>query len=169
MSRDQYLYHYTRPEGLKGIVERKTLWATDIRYLNDTQELIEGFELAKEHLRQKKERATRKNQKSRLEWLSAQLELIKPSTFVSSFSTQDDQLSQWRAYCPTGGFAVGFRKDLLKQKAKSQGFELKQCIYDKEKQSKLVGRAIDSKVDSWVRSPGCTGYFGLIGADIYIV
>ena len=33
------LYHYTSLEGLRGIVDSRTLWATDIRYLNDAQEL----------------------------------------------------------------------------------------------------------------------------------
>ena len=33
------LYHYTSPSGLAGIVERTQLWATDVRFLNDSQEL----------------------------------------------------------------------------------------------------------------------------------
>lgn len=32
------LWHYTNEEGLKGILENKTLWATDYRYLNDSLE-----------------------------------------------------------------------------------------------------------------------------------
>lgn len=33
------IYHYTTLEGLKGIVESETLWATAVRYLNDVSEM----------------------------------------------------------------------------------------------------------------------------------
>ena len=35
--------------------------------------------------------------------------------FICSFSRNDDQLSQWRGYCPDGnGFCIGFNtKDLI--------------------------------------------------------
>jgi len=33
------LYHYTGPNGLKGIVESQTLWATHYKYLNDDEEI----------------------------------------------------------------------------------------------------------------------------------
>lgn len=34
-----YLYHYTTLEGLKGILETQTLWATHFEFLNDSSEL----------------------------------------------------------------------------------------------------------------------------------
>jgi len=34
------IYHYTSPEALTGIVRDKQLWATNIRYLNDSQEFV---------------------------------------------------------------------------------------------------------------------------------
>src|SRR5215472_6382632 len=33
------LYHYTSLTGLKGIVEQRNFWVSDIRYLNDSEEL----------------------------------------------------------------------------------------------------------------------------------
>ena len=38
----QTIYHYTGLKGLMGIVEHKRLWATDVRYLNDTSESTYG-------------------------------------------------------------------------------------------------------------------------------
>jgi hypothetical protein len=38
------LYHYTDARGLIGIVESRTLWATDFRYLNDGKELLYPYE-----------------------------------------------------------------------------------------------------------------------------
>jgi hypothetical protein len=34
-----HLYHYTSIEGLMGILTNRSLWATEIYFLNDTQEL----------------------------------------------------------------------------------------------------------------------------------
>ncbi|WP_328811782.1 DUF2971 domain-containing protein [Rhodococcus sp. NBC_00294] len=36
------LYHYTNFRGLEGILRTRSLWATDIRYLNDANELVYG-------------------------------------------------------------------------------------------------------------------------------
>ena len=33
------LYHYTGWEGLEGILRERMIWATDVRYLNDTSEV----------------------------------------------------------------------------------------------------------------------------------
>jgi hypothetical protein len=34
------LFHYTTAAGLLGILNSSTLWATDLRFLNDAQEAI---------------------------------------------------------------------------------------------------------------------------------
>ena len=34
------LHHYTTAEGLRGILKSKSLWASDLRFLNDRSELI---------------------------------------------------------------------------------------------------------------------------------
>src|SRR5208283_3832785 len=44
------LYHYTRVEGLKGIVETNELWATSAHFLNDSAEVTYGYEVLKEAL-----------------------------------------------------------------------------------------------------------------------
>src|SRR5437868_11310878 len=46
--RDDVLWHYTSPNGMLGIIASKSLWATNILYLNDVEEfyhvadLVEG-------------------------------------------------------------------------------------------------------------------------------
>jgi hypothetical protein len=50
--------------------------------------------------------------------------------FVVSFSTKPDLLSQWRAYCPQGGYNFGFIKDNLKEIASNQDFELVKLTYN---------------------------------------
>jgi len=39
------LYHYTGIQGLKGIIESRTLWATHYKYLNDGEEIVHFREL----------------------------------------------------------------------------------------------------------------------------
>ena len=36
---EKILYHYTSLEGLLGIIESKSIWATNVLYLNDASEL----------------------------------------------------------------------------------------------------------------------------------
>jgi len=36
---DRILYHYTRLDGLLGIVKSKSLWASNIYYFNDASEI----------------------------------------------------------------------------------------------------------------------------------
>jgi hypothetical protein len=37
-AKPELLYHYTTQHGLLGILKQKCIWATHIRYLNDTSE-----------------------------------------------------------------------------------------------------------------------------------
>ncbi len=44
------VYHYTTAAGLLGICTSKKIWATDIRYLNDSEEFQYTLDLAAAHL-----------------------------------------------------------------------------------------------------------------------
>ncbi len=50
LKKQTYLYHYTSAEGLKGILEDRRIWASDIFYLNDWTELFLGRDAMIEHL-----------------------------------------------------------------------------------------------------------------------
>ena len=45
------LFHYTTAAGLLGILGSSSLWATDLRFLNDAQEAVYARELFVEALR----------------------------------------------------------------------------------------------------------------------
>jgi hypothetical protein len=110
---EELLYHYTTPEGLVGIVEKHEIWATDLAYMNDTTEFRVGLDLVTKHIEQLRGDnlgpcAERWN------WLLTALKRTREfgpdtlsSVYACSFSTDGDNLSQWRAYCPNGGFAIG--------------------------------------------------------------
>src|SRR5262245_10539375 len=40
------LYHYTSQKGLLGILDSQALWATNLRYMNDSQEFQHALALA---------------------------------------------------------------------------------------------------------------------------
>ena len=116
---EQYLYHYTTPEGLVGIVEKQEIWATDLFYMNDTAEFRVGLECAMKYIEQLRKDGSGEYA-DRWEWLLTELRRKREcgpdtlsSVYACSFSTHGDDLSQWRAYCPNGGFAVGFRHSTL--------------------------------------------------------
>jgi hypothetical protein len=153
---DDFLYHYTTPDGLIGIVENRTLWATDVFYLNDSEEFALGIQIARDYMKDLKEKANSEPSVGRLEWLLKELKGIGPkrkkSVYVSSLSVKDDQLSQWRAYCAGGGFAIGFKVGKLKELATAQGFVLEECIYELNEQKQLITEAVDSIAIPWLNS-----------------
>ena len=46
----EILYHYTSQTGLKGMLNKKTIWASKIHYLNDSKEFALALKLARNEL-----------------------------------------------------------------------------------------------------------------------
>jgi hypothetical protein len=135
------LYHYTKPEGLFGIFDSKTIWAKQYCYLNDSSELLIAKKLVK--IRRKA--------------LDLKVDLgplendLKVYVSIFSLCSEWNLLSQWRAYCPTGGYAIGFDVKKLRTLISKRGktvssgpnFLLSRCVYNEEEQKDLV--------DTWLR------------------
>ncbi|RKT81304.1 DUF2971 family protein [Rahnella aquatilis] len=145
MQQQLKLYHYTDQAGFLGIIEEKELWATKIQYLNDNKEFVLAIEIASELLTKKLASASSDINK---EIISDVLENILlnsvESVFVCSLSEKDDSLSQWRGYSKgMAGYAIGFDAALLSNMANENGCELKQCIYDLQKQKDEIQKVIE--------------------------
>lgn len=156
------LWHYTNANGLQGILETDRLWATDARFLNDSQELAYGMDLAREVLASfdltgKKEvtanfvRGLGDPAKPVLhDFLNKYLDV-----FVACFCGNGDLLSQWRAYTgneASDGYAIGFRPPgVLPAWAQSapggHGYALRRVIYDRGEQEALFRSLIESMVN----------------------
>jgi hypothetical protein len=120
---DQLLWHYTTGHGLLGIIESGTLLSTQVSCLNDSSEVRYGSNLLRKAyldlLRQsatenpKLEEFLRKYELATTEDPSAPLHA--PSYwFVTCFSRNGDDLSQWRAYCGgENGYAIAFKASRL--------------------------------------------------------
>jgi Protein of unknown function (DUF2971) len=157
-----FLYHYTSQDGLLGIIESGSLWATAISYLNDAMEFALPLGLIRDRLfdeLQSREmqaahfaktdpaRASRANQrKDRARVFSrfvTPLDTRSPLC-VTCFCANGDLLSQWRGYAGDGyGFSLGFIPSILKAIASDSGFLLGKCIYDPDLQKKIIAEGVE--------------------------
>src|ERR1022692_2344794 len=100
------VYHYTSSVGFHGIISTAELWFTHVAYLNDPGELHYPIKVANEVLR---ELMTGKD-RPYLEraWAAFPNSRFHDGLYVGSFSMAGNLLSQWRAYCPDGGYSLCF-------------------------------------------------------------
>jgi hypothetical protein len=118
------LYHYTTSAGLLGIIESKSLWASDAEFLNDAQELRFGRERLYEALlgaaAELDGAGAPPEDRSRARLIESAASHLNPGSspflgrqahaaFITCFCEAGDLLSQWRGYGHSGGYAIGFR------------------------------------------------------------
>ncbi len=144
------LYHYTDLEGLFGILRSRTIYATSIHCLNDSEEFRYGLA----RLVGAAEAVFPTG--SPLEAVARQIRAScddrnLSSLFVASLSAHHDQLSQWRAYTPKGGYSVGFDGRALARSARRFRFSLRPCIYDPREQEGLFRALLGRLKDSYER------------------
>jgi hypothetical protein len=129
------LYHYTNAKGLAGIITKKVLWASDYRFLNDTNELNYGLsvfgalfgELSKGLPPEVVEVV------GNLKRAFSEFSLL-----ITSFCDHDDLLSQWRGYNGGMGYALGIDAQWLTNIAGTQGANLIPTVYETEQQHQVV-------------------------------
>jgi hypothetical protein len=140
------LFHYTDIGAVRAILENCELWLTDLRFLNDAQELNDGVVFILDALGKE-----RKDFNGLGEHFDDAVKLLTSSfddhisvwiddepTFVCSFSEAGDQLSQWRAY---GGYAIEFDRAAL-----SADLELFDCVYDRVKKIDIAEDLVDQSI-----------------------
>lgn len=144
------LYHYTSLSGLMGIVENRKFWVSDIRYLNDAEELRHtGAWLDKEiALRLEESGREQKVLKQFREWLPERLD-CGPMLFVGCFTENGNLLSQWRGYCPHGkGVSIGFDHNNIIRLVNSNSFTIGRCIYDGETKADLAKQVVNAVISA---------------------
>ena len=120
------LYHYTSGDGLIGILRNKSLWATDINFLNDHREFELGSKLIGDLSKVKVQELIKKNFADSLEVrekLLGDLESFTTSLHsltsgfnhnTISFTSKFDCLRHWISYCnQTTGYCIEFDRKLL--------------------------------------------------------
>lgn len=117
---DGLIYHYTSPEGLKGIIDSGELWLTNTAFVNDT---TEGKALGNEN-----DLFEESDFENKEIWDEEQIFFNRGcdnTRYIISFSKEPDMLSQLRAY---GNFCIGFEASQLIGK----GFYFYDCIYSRQ-------------------------------------
>jgi hypothetical protein len=128
------LFHYTTAAGLLGILETKRIWATDLRFLNDAQELTYGRQAVIDAIEARKLReidpgkyaykgeAGLQEAGARAELFDLVLDHNRTSVgfcdygvYVTCFCQNGDLLSQWRGYGGDHGYSVEFPKGELER------------------------------------------------------
>ena len=134
------LHHYTSGNGVLGIVESDSIWATSIHHMNDSKEFSYAIELAGNCLKGIANQTTDNLEKEFCRIIQSHLDSAAGlALYIACFSEVEDSLNQWRGYCPPSfGYSIGFDGIRLKTIGKEQGFELRKCIYDRIEQEKIV-------------------------------
>jgi Protein of unknown function (DUF2971) len=140
------LYHYTTFTGLVGIVNSQMLWASDIRYMNDSAELKHSVDLIRMEITK---RITAGHAKPNLlnqflEWITHRI-TNGHMLFAASFRSNGNLLSQWRGYSKLGkGVSLGFNPSYILKCAQEQSFQIGKCIYNSSDQRRLIKQIVDS-------------------------
>lgn len=122
MDQEELIYHYTSIAGLHGIINSRSVWASDCRFLNDQKELIQAIKM----FLNKFDEDSKKILSHALFGPGFSL-----SHCVFSLSRSPRVLSQWRSYGDDGrGAAIGFVRKYLKGLGKTSNHLLVDCIYD---------------------------------------
>jgi hypothetical protein len=140
------LYHYTGFTGLLGIVDRRALWASDIRCLNDSAELKHTADLIRAEITHRIGTGHAKPDllNQFLDWVTHRI-TNGHMLFAASFRANGNLLSQWRGYSRLGkGVSLGFDPDYILRCAENQSFQIGKCIYNCKLQESLISQIIDS-------------------------
>lgn len=91
--------HYTDLNGFIGIIGKSQLWASNVAYLNDREELEHGIKCAEKALAGLlKDRRLAVWKEPIKEAVISVKEGLMPNTYATCFCTKPDLLSQWRGY-----------------------------------------------------------------------
>jgi hypothetical protein len=123
---EDLLFHYTTLDGLLGIFDTWTLWATDVRYLNDFREFANEADLLTrgehraleliandpEEIAPDSAHKTRRHIQGMIYMMKQKSNEARGATYVTCFCEDGDLLSQWRGY-GKAGVSLGFSRDAL--------------------------------------------------------
>jgi hypothetical protein len=123
ISDNDIIYHYTNAEGLKGIIESNSFYATQYNFLSDPTEITYVINIIKNEI----EKIVKPNMDNNIFqelnklfdfklYFDDLLSVFINDIYLVCFSAGGDQLSQWRGYGANGeGYAIGIKTEYLKK------------------------------------------------------
>lgn len=120
------LFHYTSLDCFKAIIasSKPVLRLTHYSQLNDWKELLLGIELLEKRI----QLCVKTDERQKLLDELQQIKAKKHNCYLFSLSENEDCLSQWRAYAPSGGVSIGFSCNFLNNLS-SKNIALAPCSY----------------------------------------
>lgn len=145
------LYHYTTLAGLLGITASTSIWASDVRYMNDASELIYAAEMIGAVVAKTLEAVEDEPLRSALPRRPGFTNAFEygKRPFVACFCEEDNLLSQWRGYRrDETGFSLGIDvPGLARMNDLPPNTYLRKVIYDEKQQTETV-RAV---TEDWLQ------------------
>jgi hypothetical protein len=139
------LFHYTSSQGLIGILRTQELWASNVAFFNDVQEVEHAVNHALIAIENTIARGVSRTELVALEEMREYVGSAAKRYYVLCLSEERDLLSQWRAYSPPGGgYSIGFPSKQLLLMADIQGFTLAPCVYDEQLKYRIAQEFVDT-------------------------
>lgn len=141
------LWHYTDIHGLIGMLQTSTIWATSHEFLNDSSEINYSIAMFQEKFH---DALAATETRSMIDALS---ETFAPnhdqSVYISCFSENGDQLSQWRGYGGADSYAIGFNtRQLLTQATRTRSM-IGRVQYGEAAAQKAAQSWAENAINAW--------------------
>lgn len=157
------LFHYTDVSAVKSILEKEKMWLTDVRYLNDSEEMHNGISMLVDYMKHRVGNFTHPHEffEDAANYIESGLVgkagygIENRPVFIGSFSRAGDLLSQWRAY---GSYAIELDADYIPQ-------VLSACVYDRDKKLNHASNAALLSLIAISKDMAINS--GFLGADGY--
>src|SRR4051812_46421755 len=141
------LFHYTGAPAIRGILQSDRMWASGAQYMNDWMEVVYGYDIIMNGLRELVEKNRKLPERSRAVFGEVLQLMESPESpfidaYFAAFCEKGNLLSQWRAYAGTQGFAMEFDPLVIKgeltltTKAPARYLRLAKVEYDPKQQKK---------------------------------
>jgi Protein of unknown function (DUF2971) len=139
------IYHYTDINGLLGMIVTGKIWATHVSRLNDSSEYHHGIKVVADCVRN----AMPASSKPLVDKILSELKRVE--TYVASYSTKHDLLSQWRSYSGGKvGYCFGLATDGIATLDDSTPL-LEPVIYKDSLAQQVISRMVN-RVDEYLQN-----------------
>lgn len=161
------LFHYTSAQAIQSILSNQKIWLTDIRFLNDSEELHNGLNIFLHELKnlQNISSLDEKYIKDAIEYIEdtlsdkTNLGIEEDPFYVFSLGKAKDRLSQWRTY---GNYAIEFDEANLEEFIPI----LHLCHYDDDSKRKIAKNILLKSLEKMCLDTNINhGCFGLAGLN----
>ncbi len=125
------LSHYTSLDGFLNIIRESQIRASNILFLNDTEEMEYGMRVARDVLAEIDQARSDAPIRQLTRALTGSSDI--PDVYACCFCEEQDMLSQWRGYgAATQSVSIQFDADQLAALARAQEYDLFQVSYGKK-------------------------------------